>query len=874
MISTEQDQMKTFNKSEYEDYFDVNLLKVIMQNIFDYIYIKDIDSRFIKVNKKAAWALGCKHPSDAIGKSYFDFFPEIADNTRKDEIQIIKTGNSQINVPLKIKFADETIHWVSITKHPIINNDGRIIGIFEISRDITDIKQSTKKLSQFITFYEQILGSIKEGIWVTDKTDVIHFVNTAMGHIAGVKKIMITGKNVLTDFPEDTAKEFNKFYKKAKKTKKPVEYESRVVTPAGRETTQSGWLIPIIRNNEYDGMICSILDITEKKKTINELKQSNQLFQLTGNNLPKGIIHILDKKFRYIYNGGKILKDLNISNEMLIGKTIFDVLPKKQANFCAFHYRRVLKGETVSFEAEYKDRIFQINGVPLYDSLGNVNQILVLSIDISLEKKTERELKEREIKYRCLFENSNDPIVLTNEHGKIIDVNIKFLDLLGFERNEMIGQDVFLLHPNNERKKGRQYFQQVLQTNSSNFQSKLIKKNGSISIVEMSESFIEEQRIVQCIIHDVTKRVTIENALRSSEKKYRKLSENISEIIYSFDVKTKNILFINSSLKNFTGYTSNELKNINEILEKVVHPVDLKRVLDEYQTFKKTNKNSKSIFRLIKKDGTVRWIQNNFYWEKDDDKKTILCHGIIYDITSQKKAELNLKKSLLHFDIEEGNLYLIRENDSFFPLEIFNDLIDATYPGILISRTPKKRISSTLTESYQHYWLSDHNDTNKNTIKPTPKAITQIIKNAAQSEAILIDRLDYLINKNSFQDVLHLIQHLNELAYLKNHIIILSIDSETLNPEDLKKIDKECKQIKSHYSIIVSKQQKDLLSYILKQNKKGYNPCYTEIAKDSHISLPTARKKIKTLILHGLLKEIKNGRKKTVEITEKSMQMI
>ena len=129
-------------------------------------------------------------------------------------------------------------------------------------------------------FYKTIVSIMQEGIWVTDRSDRIIFFNASMEAISGVKSSDVLGLRVLTDFPEETTKCFRSFYLEARETMKPVEYTAEVTTPTGRKTVQSGWCIPLVNDSRYDGIICTIQDVTEKKKTEEALRKSEERLQL------------------------------------------------------------------------------------------------------------------------------------------------------------------------------------------------------------------------------------------------------------------------------------------------------------------------------------------------------------------------------------------------------------------------------------------------------------------------------------------------------------------------------------------------------------------------------------------------------------------
>ena len=119
------------------------LLHALLDNIPDHIYFKDLQSRFVLINKAQARTLKVAHPDDAVGKTDFDFFSsEHAKQAYDDEQKIIKTGEPMIGVEEKETWPDGSITWASSTKVPLHDAHGSIIGTFGISRDITELKKA------------------------------------------------------------------------------------------------------------------------------------------------------------------------------------------------------------------------------------------------------------------------------------------------------------------------------------------------------------------------------------------------------------------------------------------------------------------------------------------------------------------------------------------------------------------------------------------------------------------------------------------------------------------------------------------------------------------------------------------------------------
>ncbi|RKU17244.1 hypothetical protein C6500_15745 [Candidatus Poribacteria bacterium] len=118
---------------------EAELLHTLMENTPDHIYFKDTESRFMRINRSLADWFGLKNPAEAVHKTDFDFFTrEHAQQAYQDEQDVIESGK-----PIEAKQERETWPheqdtWVSTTKVPIRDREGRIVGTCGISRDITE----------------------------------------------------------------------------------------------------------------------------------------------------------------------------------------------------------------------------------------------------------------------------------------------------------------------------------------------------------------------------------------------------------------------------------------------------------------------------------------------------------------------------------------------------------------------------------------------------------------------------------------------------------------------------------------------------------------------------------------------------------------
>jgi PAS domain S-box-containing protein len=138
-----------------------HLLRCLMDTTPDKIYFKDRDGRYLRVNKALAEKFGLSDPFEVLGKTVHDVFaPDYALEADADEREIMRTGRPLVAKDVKETWPDGRVTWVSTTKVPLRDPEGRIIGTFGISRDITERKRIEEALHQAeerLAFCEQQL---------------------------------------------------------------------------------------------------------------------------------------------------------------------------------------------------------------------------------------------------------------------------------------------------------------------------------------------------------------------------------------------------------------------------------------------------------------------------------------------------------------------------------------------------------------------------------------------------------------------------------------------------------------------------------------------------------------------------------------------
>ena len=328
------------------------LLHALMDNVPDQIYFKDRESRFVRINKAQAEVLGLADPCQAVGKTDFDFFAEEhARAAYEDEQQIIRTGEPLVGKEEKEISGEGRVRWVSSTKMPFRDSDGKLIGTFGVSRDITEVKRAEGDIRRAKEEWERTFDSVPDLIAILDEHHRVVRANQAMARRLGTTPQQCVGLPCYqVVHGTDAAPSFCPHAQTLRDLQLHTEevHEDRLGGDFLVTTT------PLMdEQGKLLGAVHVARDVTDRKRAEEALRASEQRFRVFVDHATDGFF-VFDDASRVQDVNRQACESLGYTRDELMGMCPFDFDPDITPATLGEIRRKLEAGETVTFRTRHR----------------------------------------------------------------------------------------------------------------------------------------------------------------------------------------------------------------------------------------------------------------------------------------------------------------------------------------------------------------------------------------------------------------------------------------------------------------------------------------------------------------------------------------
>ncbi len=383
---------------------DSEEIKLIIDSAPILVFYKDLKGKFLRINKAMATALNMAE-KDLLGKTVFDLFSkDIAQGMSNDDREVFTTGHPKLNILEQYESA-AGMRWVQTDKIPILDNDGKVIGLVGFAQDITEQKEAEEARKASEDRVSSIFSVAPIGIVVlVDRT--FTEVNEGFCEMVGYTRDELLGQSSQIVYNSNEEYEYaGKIYSQMTATGTGT-LETRLRHKDGTALNVILNSAPLDPDDPSKGITATILDITERKRAEEVIKESEERFNKAFHASPNlGSVLTMDEG-RFIDANAEHTRITGYERREIIGKTTLELNlwfnPEQRREF----YNIInTEGRLKDFEILMRTKSGEIRTL-LFSAeqimLRGIKCLVVSALDITERKEAEERINHLNLMLRSV----------------------------------------------------------------------------------------------------------------------------------------------------------------------------------------------------------------------------------------------------------------------------------------------------------------------------------------------------------------------------------------------------------------------------------------------------------------------------------------
>jgi diguanylate cyclase (GGDEF)-like protein/PAS domain S-box-containing protein len=583
---------------------------------------------------------------------------------------------------------------IETCRTPYYGQDGKLLGIIGIGRDITDRKNiedqsqhMTAKLQQMVAErtvelrntnlalqreiderkkteaalraseerFRSLVETTSDWVWEIDRNAVYTYASPKVKALLGYEPEEVIGKKPFDFMPPDEAQRVAKLTDDIVKSQKPFAgLENINLCKDGRQVVLETSGVPIF---DGEGKLLSYRgidrDITGRKQTEEKVRESEKKYRNILESMEDAYFE-LDLCGNMTFFNHAAHRTLKCLPDELLGMNYQRCTNPEAANrmFEIFHeiYETEKPAKVVDFEIVRKDGVIitiEMSASLMCDHKGQPIGFRCLAHDITERKRAEEALREREERYRSILELAPDSIIISRiADGRYLQVNNAFCQHTGYTPEEAIGRTGFDLHIFVNPDDRERLIKAVRQHGRADgLEMQFRAKDGTIldDLVSAIPIRFQGEDCQLVIAKNINALKKTQEALRESEQKYRTILQTMEEGYYEVDLRG-NVIFCNDAVCRHHQRSREELLSINN--REYMTPEMAKKTFAIFNKVYRTGIPAQFIdIEIIRKDGTIAMLEESVSLLRNAAGEPIGFYGVSRDRTAQKQAEEALRLS-------------------------------------------------------------------------------------------------------------------------------------------------------------------------------------------------------------------------------------
>lgn len=538
--------------------------------------------------------------------------------------------------------------------------DGHLVRAWGTSRDVTAQKRTEAELRQSRAMLRTVLDNLPLGVFWKDRESSFLGMNAVGMRAAGFAgPDDVVGKTDF-DLPGVTHEQAEFFRAKDREVVESGQPQHDILEPITRADGSTRWLnthkIPLL---DADGDVVGVLgtaeDVTERRRTESELRQSRAMLRTVLDNIPQGVFW-KDRDSVYVGVNAVAAREAGFAEPAdQIGLTDFDVpgVTKEQAEFFRRKDREVIESgrpqhdilEPIS-RPDGSTSWLNTHKLPLSDAEGNVIGVLGTWEDVTERRRAEEAIRESEAWVRTVTDNLPALVSYLDRDLRYRFANAAYRDWFGLEPAAVVGKTVEEVIGTEMLAHRRGYLEAVVRGEPVQFDGPTLHRRLGWRQTEVLYTPDigpdGEVRGFFVLVHDATERKEAEQRHREADEQFRTLADSIPHLAWMAD-PTGWIFWYNRRWYEYTGMTPESQEGWG--WKSVQDPAELPRVVAKWEAALAAGEPWEDVFPLRRHDGQMRWHLSRAMPVRDADGKIVRWFGTNTDVTGQRELEQALREA-------------------------------------------------------------------------------------------------------------------------------------------------------------------------------------------------------------------------------------
>ncbi|WP_438348539.1 PAS domain S-box protein [Paenibacillus sp. FA6] len=461
------------------------------------------------------------------------------------------------SVEYRILTGTDELKWVQSIGIPALNKDNEVNQIDAVVLDITARMVMEEELHRNEQRYKSLFAYNSDAICELDLLGNVLAINPAAENITGERlSIAKEGLSIMNIFGAEYTELMTYYFEKTIGGDSP----RYTMTSRHKDGGIAYWdmkNVPVYVNNRIMGAFTIAKDVTVNREVERKLADREAEYRLITDNM-KDMMGVLDSNGNFIVASPSCERILGIPVGLIQGTTILEYIHPDDQEYIRdeiedmFHTKKSKLLRSRFIHSNGSIIHLESLGTLVFSDEGAVENIVLVSRDITKRVKVENELRESEERYRRLIELSPQPMI-SHRLGTMLYMNPAALNLLGAtESDELIGKPITNFIHADYRDRSRKGLRNLVgeeYVGSGGF--KIVRLDGQIIETKTIGIYDDITETALILIEDVTERLKMERALQESEERYRRLVE-LSPIAIAV-YKEERITYINPAGAQMLG---------------------------------------------------------------------------------------------------------------------------------------------------------------------------------------------------------------------------------------------------------------------------------------------------------------------------------